>query len=69
MAGELRTLIELMALEAIDSDTFQSKSPSYCPGGYGAAYGGHVFAQSAWAASQTVSDGMVLHVHGSSFCR
>jgi hypothetical protein len=28
----------------------------------GRAYGGHVYAQAAWAAAQTVPEGFVLHV-------
>ncbi|KAE8450931.1 hypothetical protein EG329_005371 [Mollisiaceae sp. DMI_Dod_QoI] len=53
-------------------ERFMSLNPSYVPGGNrGAAYGGHVFAQSVWAAAQTVGGdrggdgGMVVHnVHG-----
>ena len=30
--------------------------------GGGIAYGGHVYAQSVWAASQTVGNGMIVHV-------
>ncbi|KAH7342813.1 thioesterase-like superfamily-domain-containing protein [Rhexocercosporidium sp. MPI-PUGE-AT-0058] len=45
-------------------ERFMSIRPSYNPG-QGSAYGGHVFAQSVWAASFTVGEGMVVHnVHG-----
>jgi len=44
-----------------------SKTPAWAPGGKigFAAYGGHVYAQAVWAASQTVPEGMIVHnVHG-----
>ncbi|KAG4441259.1 hypothetical protein IFR05_003250 [Cadophora sp. M221] len=41
-----------------------STRPAFNPG-QGSAYGGHVFAQSVWAASFSVGEGMVVHnVHG-----
>ncbi|KAH7419202.1 thioesterase-like superfamily-domain-containing protein [Cadophora sp. MPI-SDFR-AT-0126] len=45
-------------------ERFMSTRPAFNPG-QGSAYGGHVFAQSVWAASFTVGEGMVVHnVHG-----
>ncbi|KAE9372363.1 Thioesterase/thiol ester dehydrase-isomerase [Stipitochalara longipes BDJ] len=64
------TFVDLMALEPLNSEQgterFMSVNPSFCPdGGFGAAFGGHVYAQSVWAAAQTVGPGMVVHnVHG-----
>src|SRR6266480_2014729 len=47
-----------------NATTFMSKRIPWQPGP--AAYGGHVYAQSVWAASQTLDDkiekGMVVHV-------
>ncbi|KAH9216960.1 thioesterase-like superfamily-domain-containing protein [Leptodontidium sp. 2 PMI_412] len=45
-------------------ERFMSTRPAFDPG-QGSAYGGHVFAQSVWAASFSVAEGMVVHnVHG-----
>lgn len=52
-----------MRLEKIDATTFRSTAKAYGPtGGENGAYGGHVFAQSVWAAAQTVKEGFVVHV-------
>lgn len=62
-AREVVTFAELMSLEKIDSRTFRSRVKAYAPtGGENGAYGGHVYAQSAWAAAQTVPEGMIIHV-------
>jgi acyl-CoA thioesterase len=62
-AGEVVTFAELMSLERIDSRTFRSRVKAYAPtGGENGAYGGHVYAQSCWAAAQTVPEGMIIHV-------
>lgn len=54
---------ELMKLEKIDDHTFRSVTRAYAPtGGQNGTYGGHVYAQAAWAAAQTVEDGFLLHV-------
>ena len=37
------------------------KMPAWVPAGP-ATYGGHVYTQAAWAASQTVEEGFVVHV-------
>ncbi|QIW95765.1 hypothetical protein AMS68_001283 [Peltaster fructicola] len=57
---------DLMKLEKIDQDTYRSVAKAFCPGGihpraHGVTYGGHVYAQAAWAAAQTVPTGFVLH--------
>lgn len=62
-----RPFAELMNLETINENTFRSTAQPFCPGGdhprsIGRAYGGHVYAQAAWAAAQTVPEGFVLHV-------
>jgi hypothetical protein len=44
------------------SENFRSIAPAWAPGGRGTAFGGHVYAQAAWAASRTVGRGMVIHV-------
>lgn len=36
-------------------------------GGENGTYGGHVFAQAAWAAAQTVGEGYLIHVSRSIF--
>jgi len=58
--------VDLMKLETINDQTYRSIAQPFCPGGslrnsMGRAYGGHVYAQAAWAAAQTVPDGFVLH--------
>lgn len=57
---------DLMRLEKIDQSTFRSTAKPFCPGGnhpraHGVTYGGHVYAQAAWAAAQTVGKDFVLH--------
>ncbi|PGH17626.1 acyl-CoA thioesterase II [Helicocarpus griseus UAMH5409] len=42
-------------------ERFRALIAPYRPDGFKAAYGGHVFAQSAYAASKTVGKGFVLH--------
>lgn len=56
-----------MALRELESDeqkchTFSSVAPAWAPGTRTTAFGGHVYAQAAWAASRTVGAGMVIHV-------
>lgn len=58
-----------MALRALEpeeeegEESFRSIAPAWAPAGAGTrAFGGHVFAQAAWAASRTVATGMVVHV-------
>lgn len=58
---------ELMKLEKLDAITFKSLTLAYSPGGQlpnavPRAYGGHAYAQSAWAASQTVAEGFLIYV-------
>lgn len=56
---------KVIELETIDDDTFRSIVRAYSPtGGENGTYGGHVFAQAAWAAAQTVDDGYLIHVRG-----
>ncbi len=52
----------LMALETLDPDTYRSTTPAWPPGNSDRAFGGHVYAQAAYAASKTVSKSMTLHV-------
>jgi acyl-CoA thioesterase len=59
--------MELVQLETINEVTYRSIAQPFCPGGslsasMGRAYGGHVYAQAAWAAAQTIPEGFVLHV-------
>ncbi|KAK6435466.1 hypothetical protein LTR95_008347 [Oleoguttula sp. CCFEE 5521] len=61
-----RPFADLMKLETIDKTTYRSIAPPFAPGGnhpraVGRAFGGHVYAQAAWAASQTVPKGFVIH--------
>ncbi|PYH46350.1 acyl-CoA thioesterase [Aspergillus saccharolyticus JOP 1030-1] len=65
---------ELMSLRRLNSppadrssssaeriELFQSLAPPYPPGEADRAFGGHVYAQSAYAASQTVEKGFLIH--------
>ncbi|KAL0253094.1 hypothetical protein SLS55_010545 [Diplodia seriata] len=54
-------LIRLQETAADGTSSFKSVAKAFAPGGGTAAYGGHVFAQAAWAAAQTVEDGFVVH--------
>ncbi|KAF7594682.1 hypothetical protein BBP40_008575 [Aspergillus hancockii] len=71
-----RAFVELMALKQLDSpnriqgltsdepekiERFQSLAVPYPPGEGQMAFGGHVYAQSAYAASKTVEKGFVIH--------
>ena len=68
MTATRQSFVELMALETIKPSAlsrrshYRSPAPAYSPGGTGSAYGGHPFAQAAWAAAQTVEVGFILHV-------
>jgi len=54
---------KIMELEKIDDRTFRSIVRAYSPtGGENGTYGGHVYAQAAWAAAQTVEPGFLIHV-------
>lgn len=62
-------LMRIAELEGGDGERgrqFMSLNPAFEPGG-GSAFGGHVYAQSVWAASKTVEEGMVVHVSGMAF--
>ncbi|KAJ4990513.1 acyl-CoA thioesterase II [Stagonosporopsis vannaccii] len=53
---------KVIELETIDAVTFRSIVKAYSPtGGENGTYGGHVFAQAAWAAAQTVTPGLLIH--------
>ncbi|KAJ5130709.1 uncharacterized protein N7515_006748 [Penicillium bovifimosum] len=78
-----RAFIELMALERLEDTTlshpdtpepekiqrFRSLAKPYNPGHGSRAFGGHVYAQSAYAASKTVAKGFVIHDMTGSFIR
>jgi hypothetical protein len=54
---------KVLELEKIDDRTFRSVVKAYSPtGGENGTYGGHVYAQAAWAAAQTVDQGFLIHV-------
>jgi hypothetical protein len=54
---------KVIELERIDDWTFRSIVKAYSPtAGENGTYGGHVFAQAAWAAAQTVDEGFLIHV-------
>lgn len=53
---------ELVALERLSPDKFRSTALAFGPVGGNRTYGGHVYMQACYAAAQTVSKGMVLHV-------
>lgn len=70
------SFVELMALEQLEEisishpdtaeperiERFRSLATPYPPGQGTRAFGGHVYAQSAYAASKTVRPGFVVHV-------
>jgi acyl-CoA thioesterase len=69
-----RSFVELMALERLEEissseperiERFRSLASPFPPGEGTRSFGGHVYAQSAFAASKTVGKGFVVHV---SFC-
>lgn len=70
MANEARipnsetTLVDLFALVKVPGKegTFMSLTPAWASGGAWSAFGGHVYAQSIWAATQEVPDGQIVHV-------
>ena len=68
MSATRQSFADLMALETVKSldsskwAQYRSLAAAYSPGSTGSAYGGHPFAQAAWAAAQTVESGFVLHV-------
>ena len=51
----------LMALKPLGNDVFESLSSGYPPTAIFRTYGGHVYAQAAWAASKTVAKGQYIH--------
>jgi acyl-CoA thioesterase len=54
---------KVIELECVDDRTFRSIVKAFSPtGGENGTYGGHVFAQAAWAAAQTVDEGFLIHV-------
>lgn len=71
-----QSFVELMALEQLETvsishpdtqelekiERFRSLATPYPPGQGTRAFGGHVYAQSAYAASKTVGAGFVIHV-------
>jgi acyl-CoA thioesterase-2 len=62
MQPVLRDLVELLALERIDRDLFRGSSQDL---GWGAIFGGQVFAQALSAAAQTVTAERAVHsAHG-----
>lgn len=60
---------ELVAVKSIDENTFRSIAKP-CPNVpkpingimHYTTFGGHLYAQSAWAAAQTVGEGFIIHV-------
>lgn len=57
-----QNFVDLMAVEKLDDWTYRSIAKPFSPSAATAAYGGHVFAQSVYAASKTVKEGMVCCV-------
>ncbi|EXJ55670.1 hypothetical protein A1O7_08599 [Cladophialophora yegresii CBS 114405] len=51
----------LMALKQTGDDVFESLTPAWPPAPFKRAFGGHVYAQAVYAASQTVEKGLVVH--------
>jgi acyl-CoA thioesterase len=57
-----RPLVDLLRVDRIGNNVFRSTAPPFTNRNNGRAYGGHVYAQAAWAAAQTVEKGFVIHV-------
>ncbi|RDW57719.1 hypothetical protein BP5796_12520 [Coleophoma crateriformis] len=51
----------MIAVRALGSNIFESVSSAYPPTATSRTYGGHVYAQAAYAASKTVAKGMFIH--------
>ena len=51
----------MIALKPLGNDVFESLSSGYPPTAISRTYGGHVYAQAAWAASKTVAKGQYIH--------
>nr|POE53243.1 acyl-coenzyme a thioesterase 8 [Quercus suber] len=69
--NEVLLFERMIALEAINSTTFRSVKLPFTPGGAHGdlkrAYGGHIYAQAAWAACQTIGEKYVLSNISGSF--
>lgn len=63
------SLVDLFALAKVPGreGTYMSLTPAWASGGAWSAFGGHVYAQSIWAATQEVPDGQIVHVCTLSF--
>ncbi|KXT16706.1 hypothetical protein AC579_5261 [Pseudocercospora musae] len=60
--GEVLSLIDYMRLKKISDWSYESTTKAYEPtGGANGAYGGFIYALSAWAAAQTVQAGLTIH--------
>lgn len=61
------SLIDLFELKKVPGKegTYMSLTPAWASGGAWSAFGGHVYGQSIWAATQEVPDGQVVHVSSS----
>lgn len=60
--GEVLSLIGYMRLKKLSDWSFESTTKAYEPtGGANGAYGGFIYALSAWAAAQTVQPGLIIH--------
>ncbi|EUC40037.1 hypothetical protein COCMIDRAFT_41565 [Bipolaris oryzae ATCC 44560] len=60
--GKVLPFDKVLELEQIDESTFRSITRSYsATGRETGSYGGHIFAQAAWAAAQTVKEGFLIH--------
>ncbi|KXS96445.1 hypothetical protein AC578_3220 [Pseudocercospora eumusae] len=60
--GEVLSLIDYMRLKKISDWSYESTTKAYEPtGGANGAYGGFIYALSAWAAAQTVQAGLIIH--------
>lgn len=65
--NETLPFVELIKLEQKSSSTYHSVALPFSPGGRlrqskKRSYGGHVYAQAAWAACQTVAEGFLIYV-------
>lgn len=65
--NEYLPFVDLIKLDKVDEFKYQSIELPFSPGGRlrqskKRSYGGHVYAQAAWAACQTVKESLLIYV-------
>ena len=60
--NEYISFTDLMRLDRLRVDVYKSTALAFAPAGGKRTYGGHVYSQACYAASQTVAKNFILHV-------